>query len=183
MCVEQCRIIEDMWHEDIAPISGFHPEIGLLLAALDDSTRAWRQNLGEPPVEAVIWQIVPNGPSIGALILHMIDTETFWFERFIGGKTPDPEEGRLLMSEEVQQYEGIWPRAPEKPIEWYFELQARYRRRALESLKGVEPDRFFRESDDVESSARWVVSHVVQHDSYHGGQAVLVHEQWKRRQS
>jgi len=30
------------------------------------------------------------------------------------------------------------------------------------------------------STYRWIVAHLVQHDSYHGGQAVLLHETWKK---
>lgn len=169
-----------MFQEDIAPVPGFPHDTGLLLAALNDSTREWRENLGEPPVEALVWQPAPKSYSIGAVILHIIDCEVGWFEGFIGGKPNDPDQDRLLMSEEVQQYDGLWPAPPAQPISWYYELHDRFRERAWEALEGIEPDRYFSDGKEVESTLRWVVSHIVQHDSYHGGQAVLLHELWKK---
>lgn len=170
-----------MEREDIAPLPGYHPEIGLLLAALRDSTREWRENLGEPPIEAIVWQPAPGAHSIGALLLHIADVELFWFESFVGGSPPNPEDLKMLMSEEVRQYEGAWPQPPARPIEWYYDLLDRYRERAWKALEGVPSDRFFADGDEFETSLRWVVSHVVQHDAYHGGQAVLLHELWKKR--
>lgn len=172
-----------MWKEDIAPVPGFRPEIGLLLASLQDGTREWRQNLGEPPIEAITWQATPSGHTIGALILHMIDVEVYWLEHVIGGRERDEEDERLLMSAEVRQYEGVWPGPPAKPISWYYELQDRYRKRLWKSLETIEPDTFFSTGEQIESTARWVVSHIAQHDSYHGGQAVLIHELWKRNRA
>jgi len=170
-----------MLQEDIAPIPGFHPEIGLLLAALQDSTREWRENLENPSVEAITWQIAPNAYSIGALILHIIDCEVGWFERFIGKQPRDMEQDKFLMSAEVQQYDCTWPTPPAQPIEWYYELHDTYRKRAWEALREVDPTTFIAANEEFETSVRWVVSHIIQHDSYHGGQAVLLHEFWKKQ--
>jgi uncharacterized damage-inducible protein DinB len=172
-----------MLREDIAPLPGFNPEIGLLLASLQDSTREWRRYLGEPTTEAIVWQPAPDGHSIGGLLLHLIDVERYWLEEHVAGIAPDPDELKLLLSEETQQGKGIWPAPPAKPIQWYFELHENIRKRAWEAIRGFEPEAFFPDGDEVESSLRWIVSHVVQHDAYTGGQAVLLHEMWKKRQA
>ncbi|MBS1715227.1 MAG: DinB family protein [Armatimonadetes bacterium] len=165
---------------DVKPLEGFHPETGLLLAALVDSTREWRENLESPPVEALAWQPSPGSHSIGALILHIVDVESYWFENFAGGRERDPEETKLFLSEETQQYGASWPLPPAQPVEWYFDLHDRIRERSFEALRGIEPDKEFARRDFT-CTLRWVVAHVVQHDSYHGGQAVLLHELWKKK--
>jgi hypothetical protein len=43
-------------HEDVAPLADCHPEVGLLLSALQDSTREYRENLDSTVDEAVTWQ-------------------------------------------------------------------------------------------------------------------------------
>lgn len=165
---------------DVAALPGYAPEIGLLLATLDDSTREWRENLEEPPIEAIVWQPYPNGYSIGGLLLHIIDVETGWIDKFAAGKPEDPAEIKLFMSRETKQDDGIWPIPPAEPIEWYLSHHDRIRARIKESLRDLEePSRMYQGREN-EFTLRWILAHVVGHDSYHGGQAVVLHELWKR---
>jgi uncharacterized damage-inducible protein DinB len=167
---------------DVAPLEGYDPQIGLLIASLQDSTREWRDEIGAVPDEAVTWQAFPGGHSIGGLIMHMIDAEAWWFETICCGKERSKEELEEVLSEETDQDSFIWPKPPEKPMSWYFELQDRYRARSLESLRELDP------ATEVTIpnyphvfTVRWVLAHVVEHDSYHGGQAVLLNAIWARR--
>lgn len=168
-----------MAHYDVEPLEGFHPEIGLLLASLYDSTREWRENLEGVTSETIKFQLVPEGPSIGALLLHMIETEAYWIETFIAGKAPNPEEDLLYKVKETDVDNHKFPVAYEQPIEWYFELHDQLRLRCLESLKGVEPTEV-RTSPNHEFTVRWILAHLVEHDAYHGGQLVLLNETAKR---
>jgi uncharacterized damage-inducible protein DinB len=167
---------------DVAPIEGFEPQAGLLLASLADSTREWREELGEPPVEAIVWQPWPGGYSIGGILLHLINVEAGWFERFLAGQERDPDELKLLLSEETDVDACKWPAPPPEPIEWYLALHDRVRERAWAAIKPLtEPERVYKGRQN-EMTLRWVLAHVLEHDSYHGGQAVLLHEMWKQIQ-
>lgn len=167
---------------DFQPLEGYHPEVGLLLGALRDSTREWRLHLGEVSEEALRWQGPPPGYSVGMLLLHIIDVEDFWLRVFVGGQPRTEEESALYLSEETDQYEGVWPTPPEKPLSWYFDLHDQVRGRAFEALRGMDPDRTFERPGRGRSyTLRWIVAHVLQHDSYTGGQAVALHEMWKRK--
>lgn len=165
---------------DVSPLAGYPAEIGVLVASLDDSTREWREELGSPPVEAIVWQPYPDGYSIGTLLLHMMDAETGWIDQFAAGKPEDPDEAKLLLSKETDQDAGLWPAPPAQPIEWYFDLQDRIRNRVNATLlEQDDPARVF-VGRERSYTLRWIVAHVVEHDSYHGGQAVMLHELWKR---
>lgn len=168
-------------HYDLNLPEGYDPQIALLLGSLQDSTREWRDNLGSVSPEAVIWQPKPFAHSIGAEILHMADAEAFWFETFAAGKTRPRGEMKRLMVNEIKLYGGKWPVPPAEPIEWYFELMDGIRKRSIEALKGLPADKLY-ERKTFSCTLRWVVAHVVEHDSYHGGQAVLLHELWKKDQ-
>jgi uncharacterized damage-inducible protein DinB len=164
---------------DVEPAEGFDPQIGLLLATLNDSTLEWRENLGEPPVEAILWQPAEGFHSIGALILHMIDTEVYWLEEFAAGRAMTEDEKRLLMTLEIKQDSVQWPVPHAQPIQWYYDLHDRTRRRVIESIRGMNPERRLGD-DSFGCTLRWVLAHVAEHDAYHGGQAVLLHELWKK---
>ncbi len=166
---------------DIEPLESFDPEVGLLLSALVDSTREWMENLSDITPLALQWQATPSSYSIGALLLHLIDAEDYWFRVIIGGQIRTATEESLLQSEELDQYEGYWPTPPQQPIEWYFQLHKQYRARAFDGLKGIRPGDVIGEPRLRRSATvRWILTHVLQHDSYTGGQIVAIHELYKK---
>ena len=163
---------------DVAPLEGFHPELGLLLASMHDSTREWRENLGDLPPEAMTWQAREGGHSIGALILHMADCESGWFEGFVAEREISEEQDKLLMTHEVKQDTGEWPVPHAESQDWYFQLHDRIRNQAFDALKDQQPDRWI-ERKTFAATVRWVAAHVLEHDAYHGGQAVLLADLWR----
>jgi uncharacterized damage-inducible protein DinB len=169
---------------DAKPLPGYEEPYGLLCAILQDGTNEWRweldPNLGE---DAVVWQAYPGGHSIGGIILHIIAVEVFWFERFALGLPGDPEEGKLLMWEETDVDEWRWHEPHRQPLSWYFELHDRIRARTLESIKEWPPADATKVLDGRPRTMRWVLGHVIQHEAYHGGQAVLLSHLWKLKQS
>lgn len=160
---------------DVAPTEGFHPEIGLLLATLEDGSREWREELGEPTPGALRWQPFPNGHSIGTLILHIAHAEAWWIEEALAGRKLTSEEKRDLLHDETHQDDVMWPTPPEWTCAEFFDRLDRVRKRTAETLRSVTgPDRTVVLSDEYSTSVRWIVAHLVQHESYHGGQAVLL---------
>ena len=80
----------------------------------------------------------------------------------------------------LDQYQGLWPTPPVKPIDWYFALQDQTRRAMIELIIGEkDPEERF-ETSRSSCTLRWFLAHIVEHDSYTGGQAVLLHEMFKR---
>ena len=161
---------------DAKPLPGYQEPYGLLCAVLQDGTNEWRweidPNLSE---DAVVWQPYPGMHSIGAIILHIIGVEIFWFERVVLDLPTDPEEKKLLLWDETNVDEWQWPEPPRRPLSWYFELHDRIRARTLESIKKWPPADATLEFDGTQRTMRWVLGHVIQHESYHGGQAVLLY--------
>ena len=167
---------------DAEPLAGYEEPYGLLCAILQDGTNEWRLEL-DPALseDAVVWQPHPGTHSIGAAILHIIGVEIFWFERFVLGLAPDPAERQLLMADEIDVDEWQWPEPPRKPLSWYFELQDRVRARTLEGIKNWPAPDATRTLDGHPRTMRWILGHVIQHEAYHGGQAVLLSRLWQLR--
>lgn len=168
---------------DIAPVEGLESQLGLLVAALQDGTREWQENLEHPEPDAVWWQIRENGPSIGGSILHIAACEAYWLGEFVATLPADESSPATIYDQSLDQYIPHWPAPPREPIEWYFEILKRQRETSIEWIRahGNPTARYERRDGDV--TYRWIVAHLVQHDSYHGGQAVMLHESWKLRQS
>lgn len=151
-------------------------DIGVLAASLEDATREWREEIGDVDEDTVVWQPFPGGHSIGGLILHMADAEGWWFEEMAGGKSRPDGEAQMLLSEETKQYGVEWPVPPRQPLSWYYDVADKVRQRSLRTLAELDdPDRYVEgEGWSRSYNVRWIVAHVAGHESYHGGQAVLL---------
>ncbi len=166
---------------DSAPIVNLDPQVGLLMAVLEDGTREWREEIGQISDDAVVWQPFERGHSIGALILHIADVERFWIEQVAGGRQPTPEELAELLSNETDQDAVHWPTPPKLPLSWYFRKHDTVRQRTLKLAETLtEPERVH-SFKYGQRTLRWILGHVVQHESYHGGQAVLLSLMYDRR--
>lgn len=164
---------------DAKPLEDYRDPYGLLCAILQDGTNEWRWEL-DPDLseDATVWQPHPGIHSIGAIILHIAAVEVFWFEQFALGLTGDPDERKLLMAEETDVDTWQWPTPPRQPVSWYFEVHDRIRQRTLEGIKRWPDPDSAKDLHGRPRTMRWVLGHVIQHEAYHGGQAVLLNRLW-----
>lgn len=159
---------------DLETPADIHPELGVLFAALEDGTREWLGEIGEPDIETVCWQPAPGSYSIGGLMLHLCEAEIWWLKTVGLGREMTKDELTLYMSEQIEQYEGQWPAPPAKPFSWYLELYRDVRRQSLGFVRELnDPGKLYQRGEH-EFSYRWILAHLVQHDSYHGGQVVML---------
>lgn len=165
---------------DVEPAEGFAPEIGTLIATWDDGFREWLDNLGEPTQEAMSWQAYPNAPSIGGVMLHIAGCDLYWIREYVRGEALDPSNPAVAYDSELDQDNAQWPTPPDQPFSWYLNIVRSTRNQVIEQIR-QEPniEREFHRSWGT-LTFRWIVAHIVEHDSYHGGQCVLLHEMWKR---
>jgi uncharacterized damage-inducible protein DinB len=166
---------------DAAPIDGIPEPYGLLLAILQDGTREWMGELGDLeaiPAEAMTFAARPGGPTMGAQMLHLTAVEHGWLARAPLGMELTEEDAKILMRDEIDVDKGIWPTPPSEPFSWYLNLYQERRRQTLElAPRWPEAGHVFARSWGSLTMG-WIVGHMIQHDSYHGGQIVLLHEHW-----
>jgi uncharacterized damage-inducible protein DinB len=118
---------------------------------------------------------------MGAVILHMIVVEVYWIEKFVLGREVSEETWRELLWDATDVDKGVWAEAPAQSISWYFDLHDRHRARILEAIREFPPGDTLFGKEGHEVTAEWVLGHVIQHEAYHGGQVVLLHELWKKQ--
>jgi uncharacterized damage-inducible protein DinB len=168
---------------DVEPYAGVSNDLGVLIATWQDGTREWREYLEQPSVEALVWQLFPNGPSIGGLFLHMASCEAYWLQKFIDGEEIDPANPAWTYDLTVDQRIPLWTPPPREPLDWYFKILDETRVAMIERIQRHADSCSVHSRGDYAVTYRWVLAHLVEHDSYHGGQAVLLHEAWKASQA
>ena len=152
------------------------PEVATYINMLEQSTGEWRGMLGtDLTPEQLVHQAYAGAHSIGAVLLHMADSEAIWtMEVLAGGSVPESLKKELL-TDETDVWNGKWPVVPSEPLAYYYEKQDRVREHTLRVLAGL---------TDIEKDVsawgntftiRWILGHMVSHDSQHGGQAILLH--------
>lgn len=169
-----------MANRDAVPPEGYHPTYAALLAALQDGTEEWLAEIGEPSEEAIVWQPWLNGSSIGAQVLHLASVEVSWLHSYCLGQPKTAERRSFFMDDERDVDEEIWPVPYRKPWNWYVDLLAEVRQQTLEAVKQYPDPHLVVPNQEGDRTYRWVLSHVVQHESYHFGQAVLLDMMFKR---
>lgn len=150
------------------------PEIALLIAAMNDGTREWRENLEDVPDDFAQWRPYPGGTCAGALVLHMASCERWWIDKTVLGTEVDMSDLAVAYDSTFDQYEGIVPDPPAQPWSWYMEQYDSHRARTIASLAEVTDAKGTRGSGERCYTVEWVVAHLLQHDSYHGGQIVML---------
>lgn len=150
---------------DVKPTDGLNTQVGLLLEGLEVATAQWRSELGEVSREAVLWQPIPNGHSIGTIILHIADVEAFWLHQVVTGQPRSPEEKRRLLSEETQQYQRYWPAPPNHPLSWFLEQHDAIRARTREVLQHWNDPEYTGQLEDETFTLRWLLHHVMTHEA------------------
>lgn len=159
---------------DIAPVSGVEPQVGRLLEMLDVTTQEWREELGNVSEEALIWQPMAEGHSIGAVILHIADVEAHWIHEVGGGRARLREELDRLHSDDTDQYAGKWPTPPLQTLGWYLRQHDEIRARTRETVRSLNDADHVGARGEQTFTLRWLMHHVMTHEAYHGGQAVLL---------
>lgn len=162
---------------DTIPAPGVDLQIGLLLAVLDQTTATWRRQLDDVSDDVVVWQPFPGAPSIGLLIMHLVDAEAFWIKEVGDGRPLTPEELTAMLSKETDQNSVQWPVPPRHPLSWYLAHHDAVRAQTYEIASRInDPHHLGDRADlpDREFTLRWLLSHIIQHDAYHGGQAVML---------
>lgn len=164
---------------DLKPDENLDLQLGLLLAMLDDGTAEWREELEEMEgfsQDAITWQPFPNGHSIGSVILHIADVEASWIHAVAAGQTRSEEELRRLLSAETQQDIAKWPAPPNEPLAWYWEQCDEVRKRTHQLVREMGDPKHIgsRSARKTDFTLRWMLHHVITHEAYHGGQAVLL---------
>lgn len=162
---------------------GFSSELSTLIATWEDGTREWLGELGEPTLEAICWQPYPDAPSIGGLMLHMHRADIGWISGLALGEPRENDHPAAIYADALDVDGGKWPTPPAMPWDWYFNLLKEGRERVFAGICDLSDPTRVIASKANSFTLEWIVGHLVQHDSYHGGQCVMLHEMWKRAAS
>lgn len=166
---------------DLAPERRASETLGFLWALLDDTTAMRRREIGDLPVDAIVWQPAPGSHSIGAVLLHMADAEQGWLHEVAGGTVRTQAQRDRVLADATDPFGGSWPTPPAMPLADLYAILDETRARSRELIGSIaDPERAF-VLGERSVTLRWVLKHVITHEAYHYGQVALLAHLWKTR--
>ena len=156
-------------------------EINNWLVQLDQASHEWLSELGDDVNQAeLIWQAFPDGHSIGAVLTHIAEVEAYWLHHIACGEPYRDVEGDVLNGE-IDQYGIKWPPPPPHPLSFYKALLATTRDKTKTLIGALENPNHTALRGEREFTLSWLMTHVIVHEAYHGGQAVLLLLEQRKR--
>lgn len=169
-----CFLASTLLHSQykIIPEPGYSPQIGIMvdmLEELKDRITAEVQNLSQEQTDYLIDE---QANSIGAMVMHLVATESYYQVETLEARQWTDEEAQLL-----QLAGGMGPESREelkgKPIQYYLDLWDEVRKKTLAGLKERD-DTWFASDIEEGINHHWAWFHVLEHMAAHMGQIALV---------
>ena len=153
-------------------LSGYDPEIGRWLWAMEDTRRRTKETLHGLDDRALNW-IAPHADnSIGALLYHIAAIELDWLYADVLEGAAFPPELEALFPYDVRDDQGkLASTAGISLAEHLYRLDM-VRRNFLDVFRGMTLVEFrrARHLPDYDVTPEWVIHHLMQHEAEHRGQ-------------
>lgn len=161
---------------DFQPLDTLPAETATLWAVLEDTTRMRRSEIGAVPENLLSWTPGEGMHSIGAVMMHIIETEAQWIHEVLGGRKRPPHERNRQQADATDQWGMRW--APAPLMNWdellaYHDTIRQQSRTVVDALREPEATAPLGQGS---VTLRWVLKHVATHEAYHYGQIELLNQ-------
>ncbi len=156
----------------VEPTPGYTTQIGVMVFMLEDLKDRITEQVKDLNQAQTDFLFDENANSIGALVMHLVSTEAYYYiETLEGRQWTEDERTRLglageLNAETREKLKGY-------PIQHYLDLWDEVREKTLAGLK-TKDDEWFASSLEEGLDYHYVWYHVMEHSANHMGQIALV---------
>ena len=162
----------------IIPAEGYSPQIGIMVDMLEDLKDRITKQVENLDQEEIDFLFDENANSIGALIMHLIATESYYQIETLEERSWTKDEATFwelasnLGPVSRKEFKG-------KPIKYYLDLWDQVRNKTLEGLK-TKDDKWFASDITDSINVHWVWFHVMEHQANHMGQIALIKNRFSK---
>jgi hypothetical protein len=156
----------------IIPEKGYSPQIGIMVDMLEELKSRITQDVRDLTQPQTDFLFDEKANSIGAIIMHLAATESYYQVETLEERTWTEEEAAFwevaagLGVESREKFKG-------KPIQYYLDLWDQVRNKTLAGLKSRD-DAWFAAEIDENMNIHWAWFHIMEHQANHMGQIALI---------
>jgi uncharacterized damage-inducible protein DinB len=165
----------------VTALSGYEPEMGVLLWMLEDGRARLKEGLATldaaREADVLNWSPRPGVNSISTLLYHVAAVEADWlFEEVLADYSPPAAAAwpDALLPHNMRNAQGELTGVPDEPLAAHLQRLDAIRALLLDAFKGMSAAEFRRprhlERYDV--TPEWVLHHLIQHEAEHRGQTL-----------
>lgn len=157
---------------EIKPEKGYTPQIGIMVNMLEDLKNRISDMAKDLNQEETDYLFDEEANSIGAIIMHIVATESYTQVETLEERNWTSDEGKFwgvagdLGDDSREKLKG-------EPISYYLDLWDEVRKKTLEGLKAKD-DAWFAANIDEGLNNHYAWFHVLEHSANHMGQIALV---------
>lgn len=157
---------------EMKAVEGYSTRIGLMVYMLEDLKNRITDQVKTLDQSQVDFMYNKRANSIGALIMHLISTESYYQTATLKRRDWTKEEFKKFgVAGEIN--EKVKSIVKGKPIKFYLDLWDEVRKTSLEGLKAKD-DTWFLSEIDQGVNMQYVWYHVMEHSANHMGQILTV---------
>jgi len=157
---------------ELKSVEGYSPNIGRMVYMLEDLKDKIMQQVKDLDQSQVDFQYDANANSIGALIMHLVSTESYYqTATLMGREWTEEEQTRYGVAGEIN--EEVKSLLKGKPITYYLALWDEVREITLNELK-TKDDAWFASRIEEGLNHHYTWYHVMQHSANHLGQIATI---------
>ena len=161
----------------LEPIAGVSKEIGFYLSGMEEIRAQLRKAVSDLTDEELARRITPKAHQIGALILHLGETESWWIHSVVAEKELDEEAKRFAHWDDTTEMDFAEKGYSAKDYIERIDEISRMSREILGGLRDEDLERMFgfdQKDKRIEVSLRWVLHHLLDHEATHKGQIMML---------
>ena len=161
----------------LEPIAGVSKEIGFYLSGMEEIRAQLRKAVSDLTDEELARRITPKAHQIGALILHLGETESWWIHSVVAGKELDEEAKQFAHWDDTTETDFAEKGYSAKDCIERIDEISRMSREILGGFGDEDLERMFgfdKKEKRIEVSLRWVLHHLLDHEATHKGQIMML---------
>ena len=156
----------------VKPQQGYTPQIGMMVYMLEDLKGRITEQVKDLDQSQTDFLFDANANSIGALVMHLVSTEAYYYmETLEGRQWTEDERMRLGLAGELNAE--TREKLKGHPIQHYLGLWDEVREKTLAGLK-TKDDEWFASNFEEGINLHYIWYHVMEHSANHMGQIALV---------
>lgn len=157
---------------ELKPAEGYSPNIGQMVYMLEDLKDRITEQVKDLSQEQVDFQYDADANSIGALIMHLVSTESYYQTATLKNRDWTEDE-RITLGIAGEINDEVKNLLKGKPITHYLDLWDAVREDTLKELKTKDDDWFASNLEDG-LNYHYIWYHVMEHSANHMGQIATI---------
>lgn len=157
---------------ELKSVEGYSPQIGLMVYMLEDLKTRITEEVKDLDQSRTDYLYDADANSIGALIMHLVSTESYYQIATLEGREWTEEE-LLRFGVAGELNEEVKNLLKGKPITYYLDLWNEVRKKSLAGLK-TKDDAWFASNLEDGLNYQYIWYHVMEHSASHMGQIATI---------